>query len=149
MSAWIVGFVAAGIQLSADRDRLHPKRVRDPAEAITEHLLVRPGESTSADDRRRRPDQPRRSVAPGLDRANDPLGRHQGEARWRRGQLRGKADVAGRTTNQVLVEGICVYQPVEGTSVGDLSRERKTLQDEVYGVADVCLDDYRHRLLGL
>ena len=105
------------MQTSADRDRLQPKRLRDPAEAITEHLLfdIAKHFSLTIVDA----DQTRHGVHSDLVVLVQTI-------RWavtaaKLGGIgvayEGKMTLLDARSNQVLVDGICVYQPVEGTSL--------------------------------
>lgn len=147
MSPAVIGVIANAIQTSADRDLLQPKRLRDPAEAIAEHLLIDLAKhfSLTIVDAHQTSEGVQSDLVLVLQ-----------TTRWAvtKGKLsgvgvayEGKLTLLDARSNQVLVEGTCVFQPVDGTSVEELSREPRTLQDEVYGVADVCLDDFRHHVL--
>src|SRR6185312_3320523 len=53
-------------------------------------------------------------------------------------------------TNEVLAQASCVSHPVEGQTVSALAANGSALlRDELREVTEYCMEDYRHRVLGL
>lgn len=144
------GPIVAAVESSRDERRLKPYGLHDPAEEMTEQLLQDLAKRFSLTILE--PDD--------LDEGRQPhLVLRLQTRRW--GIQKGKLDGVGMVyegtltlvdtrSNRVLVTGECVAQPVDGDSVEALARRGKAgLQEELAGVTSYCLDDYRHRLLGL
>ncbi len=142
------GLIGGAIENSIDDAKLKGHRVRDPAQTMANQLLedlakhfsltiVNAGEHAPAAD----------------------LVLRLATTQWSLSKARlggvgvsyeGTLTLLDARTNAILVQGACALEPVDGTSVDALAQRGPTaLQEEVDGVAEACLDDYRHRLLGL
>ncbi len=146
----IFGPLAVAVEDGIDEARLKPVGLRDPAQAITEQLLddmakhfaLRILDADDVDEGAHpslvlRVETTRWGVANGLQSGVGIL-------------YEARLTLRDARSNAVLVEGLCVVHPVDGDSLEVLARGgRARLQEEVEGVTDYCLDDYRHRVLGL
>ncbi len=139
------GLIGAAIEHEIDASRLKPVAVHDPSLDIVDQL---------EDDLAKRFSL---TVRDG-DSLADLVLRVQ-TTRWgiqnaRLGGVGGlyesKLTLFDARTKTLLVAAECVSQPVEGESVGELSKRGPAgIQEEIASATTYCLDDYRHRVLGL
>ncbi|HVT06968.1 MAG TPA: hypothetical protein VHM31_12990 [Polyangia bacterium] len=142
------GLVGAAIENSIDDAKLVRRHLRDPAQVIADQLLKQFADRLSL------------TVVHAAEHAPpSDLVLRLATTRWSLTNAKlggvgvsyeGTLTLLDTRTNAILVQGVCVQHPVDGTSIDVLSRRGPTgLQEEIDAVTDICLDDYRHRLLGL
>jgi hypothetical protein len=145
-----VSFVAAAIQSSLDARRLRLVGLHDPARAIAEALIDALAKRFSLDvldandqDQGLKPHLMLRiqTINWGLQVA--PTG---GAAISYEGTL----ELTDTRTHEVLARATCVSHPLEGQSVSALGADGSSLlRDELREATEYCIEDYRHRILGL
>jgi len=142
------GLIGGAIENSIDDAKLKGQRVRDPAQAMADQLLEDLATRFSLTIVHAGEHAPRADLV--LRLATTQWALSKAKLGGVGVSYEGTLTLLDARTNAILVQGGCVLQPVDGTSVDALSQRGPTaLQEEVDGVADACLDDYRHRLLGL
>lgn len=146
----LFGFVGAGIESAYDERSLRPVGLHDPAETIAQALVDAIGKrfSLAVMD------------AGDLDEGHAPsLMMRVRTLKWgvfnavnggATVVYEGTLQLTDTRTNPVLAQSSCISHPVEGQPVSVLAANGSALlREELREVTEYCLEDYRHRILGL
>ena len=146
----LFGFVGAAIESAYDERSLRAVGLHDPAETIAETLVDAMGKRFSL----------RVIDAADLDEGRAPnLMMRVRTLKWgvfnavnggATVMYDGTLQLIDTRTNEVLAQASCVSHPVEGQPVSALAANGSALlRDELREVTEYCMEDYRHRVLGL